>query len=390
MVRLKSGKEFGEIGGKSDIFEMAMKHDDVATKKDIVEEEMRKLEETYARADKSYLELLLESYRDQIQHLKSELKQKDDIIFDLIFSIGHSSRPQRETCPQIIAENPQRTDLVLSSPALRNVEQNSERNSKWIKPVKTARNTFASATKPTVTSNRFAELRENEWLNDDDASNKDVEENKKDVQLVVSPIRKPNRRPNVVTEQNPEVNSSSAYRKVSNSPTKSGSKRSVAILGDSMLKDLRHHELAKTCTNERIYLRCFPGADIDDMAHYCKPTAKHDPDLVVLHFGTNSLRNDESPEKIANDIASVAVAMKNDQNNVVVSSIICRGDSLRDKADLVNQHLYALCGELQLGYSDNSAIQKEHLTCRGRFPGLNLNKIGSEILFSNIVNVINT
>ena len=33
MVRLKSGKEFGEIGGKSDIFEMAMKPDDVATKK---------------------------------------------------------------------------------------------------------------------------------------------------------------------------------------------------------------------------------------------------------------------------------------------------------------------------------------------------------------------
>ena len=126
------------------------------------------------------------------------------------------------------------------------------------------------------------------------------------------------------------------------------------------------------------------------MAHYCKPTAKHDPDIVVLHFGTNSLRNDESPEKIANDIASVAVAMKNDQNNVVVSSIICRGDSLHDKADLVNQLLYALCGGLQLGYSDNSAIQKEHLTCRGRFPGLHLNKIGSEILFSNIVNVINT
>ena len=117
------------------------------------------------------------------------------------------------------------------------------------------------------------------------------------------------------------------------------------------------------------------------MAHYCKPTAKHEPDLVVLHFGTNSLRNDKSPKKIANDIASVAVAMKNDQNNVVVSSIICRGDSLHDKADLVNQHLYALCGELQLGYSDYSAIKKEHLTYRGRFSELHLNKIGSETLF---------
>ena len=47
--------------------------------------------------------------------------------------------------------------------------------------MKTAQNTFTRATKPTVTSNRFAELRKNKWLNDNDTSNKDVEENKKDV-----------------------------------------------------------------------------------------------------------------------------------------------------------------------------------------------------------------
>ena len=63
---------------------MRMKHHDMATKKDIVKEEMMKLEEIHARADKSYLELLLESYSDQSQHLKNELKQKD-LIFDLIF-----------------------------------------------------------------------------------------------------------------------------------------------------------------------------------------------------------------------------------------------------------------------------------------------------------------
>ena len=122
-------------------------------------------------------------------------------------------------------EEPQRTNLVLSSPALRNAEQNSEQHSKWIKLVKTARNTFASATKSTATSNRFAELRENEWLNDDDASNKDIDENEKDVQekdvhLVVNPLKKPDRRSNVIAEQNLELNSSSDYRKVSNSSTK--------------------------------------------------------------------------------------------------------------------------------------------------------------------------
>ena len=66
--------------------------------------------------------------------------------------------------------------------------------------------------------------------------------------------------------------------------------------------------------------------------------AKYDPDLVVLLFGTNNLRNEESLKKIASDIASVAGMMRSNHH-----SIICRGDALHDKADLVKRNLYALC-----------------------------------------------
>ena len=126
------------------------------------------------------------------------------------------------------------------------------------------------------------------------------------------------------------------------------------------------------------------------MSHYVNPTIKRDPDIVVLHCGTNSLRDEESAEKIASDIADLAAKMKSDENEVVVSSIICRGDNLNEKAEKVNSTLLSLCQGLHLGYLDNSNINQEHLTYKGRFPGLHLNADGTNILFSNLVNSINS
>ena len=73
-----------------------------------------------------------------------------------------------------------------------------------------------------------------------------------------------------------------------------------------------------------------------------------------------------------------------------MSSIICRGDNLNEKAEKVNSTLLSLCQGLHLGYLDNSNINQEHLTYKGRFPGLHLNADGTNILFSNLVNSINS
>ena len=78
-----------------------------------------------------------------------------------------------------------------------------------------------------------------------------------------------------------------------------------------------------------------------------------------------------------------------DQNEVVVSSIITRGDDLNDKAQEVNEILYSHCNDYGITYLDNSNIEKYNLTYRGRFPGLHLNKSGSDILLSNFVDFIN-
>ena len=136
-------------------------------------------------------------------------------------------------------------------------------------------------------------------------------------------------------------------------------------------------------------MKAFPGADIADMTHYVLPTAKRDPDAIILHCGTNSLQKHDDPTEVAQELAKLACSLKNERNAVVISSIVCRSDDQREKVDKVNEALYTLCQEHSLALIDNSNIQEEHLSTRGRFPGLHLNDTGNQILFNNIVNTIN-
>ena len=41
-------------------------------------------------------------------------------------------------------------------------------------------------------------------------------------------------------------------------------------------------------------VKAFPGASVEDMFHYIKPTTKHHPEEIILHVGTNDLKNSES------------------------------------------------------------------------------------------------
>ena len=275
---------------------------------------MVELEKTFSEYTGNYLRLLIESYKEQIKHLRSELKQKDDIIFDLIKHIGWQNNEQ--VC--------QRSE---ESPAITNVLSSSELctdKSEWVKAKQSisARKTFTSNAKPVVTKNRYSalSLSDNEWLKDNFCNS----ENGKDEEILTKDgdeIPKPTRRANVVTEKNPEKNTQSPFRKSS-----SNGRRSIAILGDSMIKDIKHWELTKACPNDKIYVKAFPGADIADMEHYVNPTMKRDPDVVIIHCGTNSLRNDDSAEQIASDITELAEKMRNESNEVLVSSLICRGE----------------------------------------------------------------
>ena len=121
-------------------------------------------------------------------------------------------------------------------------------------------------------------------------------------------------------ESNPERNTHSPYRK----EQPEGKKRMITILGDSMIKDLKHLDFQQNFPHHRFYVKLYPGATVADMAHYIQPSVQCEPDLLLVHCGTSTLKEDKCAKDIADEIATLASSAKRTNNNVIVSSIIGR------------------------------------------------------------------
>ena len=163
-------------------------------------------------------------------------------------------------------------------------------------------------------------------------------------------------------------------------------KRVITICGDSTIKDIKPFKMRKVISsNDKIYIKSFPGAKIDCMKDYTKPSPKYHPDLLILHMGTNDLCSEKSPEDIAEDI-NLTRDIKTDENEVVVSSIVPRGDSLNEKATKVIFFLKSRCSILKFHFIDNSNIIPEnHLNGSG----LHLNYKGTTALANNFLSFSN-
>ena len=72
------------------------------------------------------------------------------------------------------------------------------------------------------------------------------------------------------------------------------------------------------------------------MCDYSKPAQKHEPDMILLHSGTNDLKFTKSPEEISNEIIKLALDMKTDANEMFVGGIITRDDEFNEKGRKVN------------------------------------------------------
>ena len=71
--------------------------------------------------------------------------------------------------------------------------------------------------------------------------------------------------------------------------------RSVTVVvGDSIVKKAKGWELS--IKDDLFVVRSFPGAKTDDMESYIKPTLKNRPERILIHCGTNDLKN-STPKK---------------------------------------------------------------------------------------------
>ena len=108
--------------------------------------------------------------------------------------------------------------------------------------------------------------------------------------------------------------------------------------------------------------RTFSIAKTIDTYEYIKPTQRDfKPEIFVLHAGINKLPLNKSPKEISEDIVTLAESMKT-ENKIIVSSIICRADSFREKIDEVNAHLEEIWAEKDKSIITHSNINpKRHL-----------------------------
>ena len=104
-------------------------------------------------------------------------------------------------------------------------------------------------------------------------------------------------------------------------------------LGDSISKNVDGWRL-----NRRMKfiasVRSISGATIMAMTHYIMGYLEDEfPDAMLLHHGTNDLRNEESAEKIESNIINVVLSAKSKKNTVYVSGLTVRNDKYDRKGN---------------------------------------------------------
>ena len=78
-------------------------------------------------------------------------------------------------------------------------------------------------------------------------------------------------------------------------------KRDITIIGD-LIKDMKYYKMKNGLSSkDRVYIKSFPGANIECMENYVKPSIKYNPDVFLLHCGTNDLRSEKNVTEIASE-----------------------------------------------------------------------------------------
>ena len=160
----------------------------------------------------------------------------------------------------------------------------------------------------------------------------------------------------------------------------------ICITGDSMIKRIRKQDMNREINDANLYLKSLPGATVNHMKHYIEPTISTNPDGIILHCGTNSLRS-KDPVDIANKIINLAMTAKRRVSDVAVSSLITRRDSeeLEAKRQEVNTILERALRDSPIYFINHDNIEEKHLDKWG----LHFNFSSTNMMAGNFIDFIN-
>jgi lysophospholipase L1-like esterase len=124
------------------------------------------------------------------------------------------------------------------------------------------------------------------------------------------------------------------------------------------------------------------------MQYHIKPCLQRKPDEIILHVGTNDLK-EINPTEVAKGVLKVCNIIKESpKTKVVISELIIRTDSpnLKDRVDEVNKQLFTYCNQNNWNYIGHKNIGVNHLNTYG----LHLNRLGTATLARNILLYLNS
>ena len=134
-----------------------------------------------------------------------------------------------------------------------------------------------------------------------------------------------------------------------------------------------------------VHVKSIPGSTTKVMKHHVRGFFKdNSPDTVILHFGTNNLKNNESTKDIVTDIMNLAISVKKEKKNCSTLCIIVRNDKLNDKGKNVNSLLKRKCEVEKIVFVNNSNIIVSMLNHNG----LHLNERRTTRLVNNFCSTL--
>ena len=74
--------------------------------------------------------------------------------------------------------------------------------------------------------------------------------------------------------------------------------------------------MSKKIKNCKVYVRSFPGAKVQCMDNYKKPSIRNEPDHFIVHVGTNDLNSEVPSKSIPESIVDLTMSLKTDSNDV--------------------------------------------------------------------------
>ena len=191
--------------------------------------------------------------------------------------------------------------------------------------------------------------------------------------------------PQVPTRQNRYSNNNtqrSNAQQTTNNSSPQQQRDTIVIIGDSMIKDIQPHKLARSL-NAWVNRISISGMTSVELKHYLQPSLSKKPAAIIIHCGINDLMQSVSLQNIHQEIKSIINDIKGKLPNceIYLSSVIhqMKNKNLNTSVDQLNTTLNDICNQANINFLDNENISEDNLNNSG----LHLNKRGTARLACN-------